>query len=70
MADDDPAQYLYKIQITEDQSERSHEKSRTSSKDRAKWSGSLMDVTCSVMRQASYSPDPPPNLFQNVVEIA
>lgn len=49
-AKDDPAKYFYKVQILEEQNEKSHEKSKTSAKDRAKWSGSLMEVQCSVMR--------------------
>lgn len=49
-AQDDPTKYFYKVQILEEQNEKSHEKSKTSAKDRAKWSGSLMEVQCSVMR--------------------
>lgn len=49
-AKDDPAKYFYKVQILEEQNEKSHEKSKTTAKDRAKWSGSLMEVQCSVMR--------------------
>jgi hypothetical protein len=49
-AKDDPTKYFYKVQILEEQNEKSHEKSKTSAKDRAKWSGSLMEVQCSVMR--------------------
>lgn len=47
---DDPTKYLYKVQILEEQNEKSHEKSKTTAKDRAKWNGSLMEVACPVMR--------------------
>lgn len=46
---DDPLKYFYKIQILEEQHEKSHEKGKAASKDKAKWSGSFMDVQCSVM---------------------
>ena len=49
-AKDDPAKYFYKVQILEEQNEKSHEKSKTTAKDRAKWNGSLMEVQCNVMR--------------------
>jgi len=49
-AKDDPAKYFYKVQILEEQNDKSHEKSKTTAKDRAKWNGSLMEVQCSVMR--------------------
>ncbi|KAH7915371.1 chromatin remodeling complex protein [Hygrophoropsis aurantiaca] len=46
---DDPMKYFYKIQILEEQHDKSHEKGKGSIKDKAKWSGSLMDVQCTVM---------------------
>lgn len=49
-AKDEPARYFYKVQILEEQNEKSHEKSKTTAKDRAKWNGSLMEVQCNVMR--------------------
>jgi hypothetical protein len=49
-AKDDPAKYFYKVQILEEQNDKSHEKSKTTAKDRAKWNGSLMEVQCNVMR--------------------
>jgi len=49
-AKDDPAKYFYKVQILEEQNEKSHEKSKTTARDRAKWNGSLMEVQCNVMR--------------------
>jgi bromodomain adjacent to zinc finger domain protein 1A len=49
-AKDDPFKYFYKVQILEEQNEKSQEKSRTTAKDRAKWNGSLMEVQCNVMR--------------------
>jgi hypothetical protein len=48
-AKDDPFKYFYKVQILEEQNEKSHEKSKTTAKDRAKWNGSLMEVQCNVM---------------------
>lgn len=50
---DDPTKYLYQVQILEEQNEKSHEKSKTTAKDRAKWNGSLMEVACSAMRYVS-----------------
>lgn len=47
---DDPLKYSYKVQILEEQHEKSHEKGKAASKGKAKWSGSFMDVQCSVMR--------------------
>ncbi|KAH7924854.1 chromatin remodeling complex protein [Leucogyrophana mollusca] len=46
---DDPMKYFYKIQILEEQHDKSHEKGKAAIKDKAKWSGSLMDVQCSAM---------------------
>ncbi|KAH7883746.1 chromatin remodeling complex protein [Phlebopus sp. FC_14] len=46
---DDPLKYSYKVQILEEQHDKSHEKGKASFKDRAKWSGSLMDVQCTAM---------------------
>ncbi|KAG1755110.1 chromatin remodeling complex protein [Suillus paluster] len=46
---DDPLKYSYKVQILEEQHEKSHEKGKAAAKDKARWSGSLMDVQCSVM---------------------
>jgi hypothetical protein len=54
-AKDDPAKYFYKVQILEEQNEKSHEKSKTTAKDRAKWNGSLMEVQCNVMRYVALS---------------
>ena len=50
LARDDPLKYLYKVQILEEQHERSHDKGKAAVKDKAKWTGSLMDVQCSAMR--------------------
>lgn len=47
---DDPLKYFYKVQILEEQHEKSHEKGKAAAKDKAKWTGSLMDVQCSAMR--------------------
>jgi len=47
---DDPLKYSYKVQILEEQHEKSHEKGKAAAKDKAKWCGSLMDVQCGVMR--------------------
>lgn len=47
---DDPLKYLYKVQILEEQHEKSHEKGKAAAKDKAKWTGSLMDVQCNAMR--------------------
>ena len=49
-AKDDPAKYFYKVQILEEQNEKSHEKSKIPAKERAKYNGSLMEVQCQVMR--------------------
>ncbi|KIJ68264.1 hypothetical protein HYDPIDRAFT_146150 [Hydnomerulius pinastri MD-312] len=46
---DDPLKYFYKVQILEEQHDKSHEKGKSSLKDKAKWSGSLMDVQCTAM---------------------
>ncbi|KAF7975793.1 hypothetical protein HWV62_8621 [Athelia sp. TMB] len=46
---DDPLKYFYKVQILEEQNEKSHEKSKTTSKDRARWNGSSMEVQCTAM---------------------
>ncbi|EIW86562.1 chromatin remodeling complex protein [Coniophora puteana RWD-64-598 SS2] len=48
IARDDPAKYFYKVQILEEQTEKNHEKGR-SLKEKAKWSGSLMDVQCTAL---------------------
>lgn len=42
--------YAYKVQILEEQHEKSHEKGMAALKDKVKWSGSFMDVQCSIMR--------------------
>jgi len=47
---DDPSKYFYKVQILEEQHEKSHEKGKAAAKDKAKWTGTLMDVQCSTMR--------------------
>lgn len=47
---DDPAKYFYKVQILEEQNEKSHEKSKIPAKERVKYNGSLMEVQCPVMR--------------------
>lgn len=49
LALDDPLKYLYKVQILEEQHDRSHEKGKLSLKEKVKWSGSVMDVQCTVM---------------------
>ncbi|KAF8844084.1 hypothetical protein BDN67DRAFT_944466 [Paxillus ammoniavirescens] len=49
LARDDPLKYFYKIQILEEQHDKSHEKGKASLKDKAKWSGRLMDVQCTTM---------------------
>ncbi|KAI6044961.1 chromatin remodeling complex protein [Pisolithus marmoratus] len=46
---DDPLKYVYKVQILEEQHDRSHEKGKLSLKEKVKWSGNLMDVQCAVM---------------------
>jgi hypothetical protein len=47
---DDPLKYFYKVQILEEQHDKSHEKGKAALKDKAKWSGSLMDVQSAAMR--------------------
>jgi bromodomain adjacent to zinc finger domain protein 1A len=51
MANDDPAKYTYKIQIIEEEKEKS-DKNKAHAKDasKSKWNGSLMDVQPSSMR--------------------
>lgn len=49
-AKDDPTKYFYKVQILEEQNEKSHEKSKIPAKERAKYNGSSMEVQCPVMR--------------------
>ncbi|KAL4068214.1 ATP-utilizing chromatin assembly and remodelling N-terminal-domain-containing protein [Scleroderma yunnanense] len=49
VARDDPLKYSYKVQILDEQHDRSHEKGKLSLKEKAKWSGSLMDVHCTAM---------------------
>ena len=50
VARDDPLRYSYKVQILDEQHDRSHEKGKLSLKEKVKWSGSLMDVQCTAMR--------------------
>ena len=50
VARDDPLKYSYKVQILDEQHDRSHEKGKLSLKEKAKWSGSLMDVQCTALR--------------------
>jgi bromodomain adjacent to zinc finger domain protein 1A len=52
---DDPLKYFYKVQILEEQHEKSHEKGKAAAKDKAKWIGALMDVQCSTMRSVTVS---------------
>ncbi|KIK82429.1 hypothetical protein PAXRUDRAFT_64788, partial [Paxillus rubicundulus Ve08.2h10] len=49
LARDDPLKYFYKVQILEEQHDKSHEKGKASLKDKAKWSGRLIDVQCTAM---------------------
>lgn len=49
VARDDPLRYSYKVQILDEQHDRSHEKGKLSLKEKVKWSGSLMDVQCTAM---------------------
>lgn len=53
VARDDPLRYSYKVQILDEQHDRSHEKGKLSLKEKVKWSGSLMDVQCTAMRCVS-----------------
>lgn len=41
---------MYKVQILDEQHDRSHEKGKLSLKEKVKWSGSLMDVHSMTMR--------------------
>ena len=53
-AGDDPVQYLYKVQILEEEKPEGRDKHTASTKEaRAKWNGSIMEVRCNVMRWAS-----------------
>jgi bromodomain adjacent to zinc finger domain protein 1A len=51
-AADDPARYLYKVQILEEERpEGARDKLAASTREaRAKWNGSLMEVQCAIMR--------------------
>ncbi|GBE78388.1 chromatin remodeling complex protein [Sparassis crispa] len=50
---DDPSQYIYKVQIFEEErhpgANKSHEKSKGKETTKSQWTGSLMDVRCPVM---------------------
>lgn len=50
-AADDPGKYLYKVQILEEEKPEGRDKHTASTKEaRAKWTGSVMEVRCNVMR--------------------
>ena len=50
-AADDPGKYLYKVQILEEEKPEGRDKHTASTKEaRAKWTGSIMEVRCNVMR--------------------
>jgi len=52
-AADDPTNYLYKVQILEEEKPEGRDKHTASTKEaRAKWNGTITEVRCNVMRWA------------------
>lgn len=50
-AADDPMKYLYKVQILEEEKPEGRDKHTASTKEaRAKWTGTITEVRCNVMR--------------------